>query len=809
MAGMPEEQPAVDPPQYLDRAARKQVPGPVVTERKDQHGPVNIWSGRRSGPRPDRGEPRERRKRDASAFRCVPPLHAGKTRGTLGQINTFCLYFARRVAGRALTAARARTPQGAARRGRRRGACLRRGAPRPRARARRAHARARPRAHARARDRGMCYQGSACTYLHRLPTAADDAAYARATGSDIFGRDKLPERFDGTGRRGDAPAATLQRDMTTLYVHYGGAGAYAVQHLRDLLLTNFGAFGPVRSVYVVPSKTIAFVRFHWRASAEFAKEAMDGQHLEGSTQGEASRAPRGGRPGAPGRAGAAAAAARRARARAERKPRLRRAAQVLDVCWAHEDPNPVAVIGRKRSALDAAEAAALEAWEALPPEEKRARLAMAQQARARKLTEVADSMPQQLLAPPPADGGGNSRQQFDEWRGIPGAELQAGGGEPRQAAAQGAAEQQQQQQQRQPAADAAAHAAAWEAYHAQQTALQQQQQEEQQGPGAWYKGWRQRAHAPGGGGAAAAAGAAAPAAEPAAMRRLLLIAAAAVLLPAAPRARAWITVSSVCPGNVAVGYAFDSITGRDDTPSVFWSEDYDKCNGNVYDFEGDTNNSGWLKGLHGNLYVAYCNAAGHDCQPCGSCGQNWTMYDTILKKTVYGPGGQPSCDNGGKDAHCLSNTGRMDEGCPEPCNDANTSGGCAPCVRTYGLSRSRSAPAGTSPAPAGESACADKDDVLGLAVGEFARLLSQTFCDGGFEGDRTDGGGGFVGFTFAGAILDHIDHNDDGVHSCAEYRKLFADKAFRPGHRLPKPRCRLGARGKRMMTWINTGRKPK
>lgn len=70
--------------------------------------------------------------------------------------------------------------------------------------------------------------------------------------------------------------------MTTLYVNYGGAGHYAAQQLRHMLLQDFGCFGPVRSIHIVPSKTIAFIRFHWRASAEFAKEAMDGQCLRES-----------------------------------------------------------------------------------------------------------------------------------------------------------------------------------------------------------------------------------------------------------------------------------------------------------------------------------------------------------------------------------------------------------------------------------------------------------------------------------------------------------------------------------------------
>lgn len=48
----------------------------------------------------------------------------------------------------------------------------------------------------RAAARGMCYEGSACTFLHRLPTAADNAAMERDTSRDIFGRDKMPDGMD-------------------------------------------------------------------------------------------------------------------------------------------------------------------------------------------------------------------------------------------------------------------------------------------------------------------------------------------------------------------------------------------------------------------------------------------------------------------------------------------------------------------------------------------------------------------------------------------------------------------------------------
>jgi RNA recognition motif-containing protein len=53
-----------------------------------------------------------------------------------------------------------------------------------------------------------------------------------------------------------------------------------------LLLQNFGEFGPVRRIHIVPAKTIAFIKYHWRVSAEFAREALDQQQLTGSTLNE-------------------------------------------------------------------------------------------------------------------------------------------------------------------------------------------------------------------------------------------------------------------------------------------------------------------------------------------------------------------------------------------------------------------------------------------------------------------------------------------------------------------------------------------
>lgn len=67
---------------------------------------------------------------------------------------------------------------------------------------------------------------------------------------------------------------------------YGGAAGFSAAQLQHLLAENFSVWGPLHGrPFIVPTKAIAFVRYHWRASAEFAKEAMDGQGLDGSNFG--------------------------------------------------------------------------------------------------------------------------------------------------------------------------------------------------------------------------------------------------------------------------------------------------------------------------------------------------------------------------------------------------------------------------------------------------------------------------------------------------------------------------------------------
>ena len=76
-------------------------------------------------------------------------------------------------------------------------------------------------------------------------------------------------------------------------------GAACVQ-IRQLVEDNFLIWGPIKRLYMVHLKTLAFVEYEWRSSAEFAKEAMCKQGLKGSTQvrrrcasrGDSSRGPR-------------------------------------------------------------------------------------------------------------------------------------------------------------------------------------------------------------------------------------------------------------------------------------------------------------------------------------------------------------------------------------------------------------------------------------------------------------------------------------------------------------------------------------
>ena len=146
--------------------------------------------------------------------------------------------------------------------------------------------------------RGCCASGEGCEYLHRLPTAFDDAHNHMML--DIFGRPKHHrERNDNDG------TGSYMRVGRTLYMFFGGSvdPNWDAKRVYDEVSAQFGEFGPIEDVSVKFERRFAFVRFKFRASAEFAKEAMNGQTLW-----------------------------------------PRDDAEPLSVRWANDDPNPIAIV---------------------------------------------------------------------------------------------------------------------------------------------------------------------------------------------------------------------------------------------------------------------------------------------------------------------------------------------------------------------------------------------------------------------------------------------------------------------------------
>lgn len=145
--------------------------------------------------------------------------------------------------------------------------------------------------------RGCCYKGKKCSYLHRLPSELDFGIPTQ----DCFGRDKTADYKDDMSGVG-----LLSRTNRTLYV----SGIHVSDDTDSILTRHFLEFGAIDKIKVLHGKGSAFVSFRLEAEAQFAKEAMDAQSLDGS--------------------------------------------EVLSVRWANEDPNPNAQEETKRVAEERA-----------------------------------------------------------------------------------------------------------------------------------------------------------------------------------------------------------------------------------------------------------------------------------------------------------------------------------------------------------------------------------------------------------------------------------------------------------------------
>ena len=279
---------------WLQRPARRQADmDPSRLQRAEGANEYNIWWGRFIGDSWKGGMGRE-----PAPTRCHPERDAGWTKATLTSLTeraAFCIHFAR----------------------------------------------------------GGCAKGSECTYHHRIPTAEDDGALD--SSRDVFGRERHASHRDDMGGVGSmmsncrtlyvgglkrppeiaaaqaaalaAPAAASSRAAASAPAsasasHRPSDGAPPLPPPALMaaweaeVAAHFSPWGEVENINVIARLATAFVRYRYRAGAEFALMAMANQSL--------------------GRG------------------------EVLNVRWAYDDPNPAAIEARAR-ADEAAVTAALAA----------------------------------------------------------------------------------------------------------------------------------------------------------------------------------------------------------------------------------------------------------------------------------------------------------------------------------------------------------------------------------------------------------------------------------------------------------------
>lgn len=192
--------------------------------------------------------------------------------------------------------------------------------------------------------KGCCYKGKDCPFLHRLPQVMDRSLPAQ----DCFGRDKTADYRDDMGGVG-----LMNKANRTLYV----GGLHVSEDIEEVVSRHFLEFGTIARLRVVKAKSCAFVTFQTEAQAQFAKEAMDLQSLDGS--------------------------------------------DVLSVKWANDDPNPASQETHKRELEDVA----METVRKLLKSEKHATLVLIIADPTPENFKVAESSQSPKDGPEPDTGG--------------------------------------------------------------------------------------------------------------------------------------------------------------------------------------------------------------------------------------------------------------------------------------------------------------------------------------------------------------------------------------------------------------------
>ena len=158
--------------------------------------------------------------RPAAKTRCDPPLHVGKTfADTQRRPAFFCLHFAR----------------------------------------------------------GACYKGSDCQFKHHMPELGEclEVPHAR----DVFGRTRFAtQRKDsmGIGAFIDESRTLCVSDFAIKKIGEDLTAAY------EQLYRHFGPWGDIEEMFLLPTSNVAYIRYKHRCMAEFAKEAMRDQALDGT-----------------------------------------------------------------------------------------------------------------------------------------------------------------------------------------------------------------------------------------------------------------------------------------------------------------------------------------------------------------------------------------------------------------------------------------------------------------------------------------------------------------------------------------------
>jgi hypothetical protein len=135
--------------------------------------------------------------------------------------------------------------------------------------------------------KGCCVNGKRCSFLHRVPTPEDNARLDLM--HDIFGRQRHAKDREDMGGVG-----SFNRDNHTIFIT--DISITSVRETEVVLRKHFGEWGEIEQLSVKPKYGCAFIRYRYRANAEFAKIAMAEQSLDEDEQ--------------------------------------------INVRWAHEDPNP-------------------------------------------------------------------------------------------------------------------------------------------------------------------------------------------------------------------------------------------------------------------------------------------------------------------------------------------------------------------------------------------------------------------------------------------------------------------------------------